>query len=190
MLKNLAIASVCLAVLTACAPGMEITQQPVRVSPKNPEQAFGLDVFAAARQRGDPAPAYRGERLVTVRSELNDNRNGRVEFSGARCQIISTMFTAEITTPVQIIVPDYGRASPVITAECRAKDLRATESISVFNASQRARDRAYDPYFYGGYGRPYGYGGRGGGFGVGISVNLSSSANDTYEYPTLRVRMR
>lgn len=173
--------------LAACTTGMEISTPPVRVSPKNPNQAYGLDVFAASRQRGDPAPEYRGEKLVTIRTRLNAEGPGTVEFSGARCRISSSMFTAEVTTPAQIVVPDYGRSSPVITAECRARDRKATKSISVYNASQRRRDQAYDPFFYGGYGYPrYGYGG-GFGYGVGISFSFANSENDIYKYPTLKI---
>lgn len=169
--------------LSACTPAMEITQPPVRVTPKNPGSAFGIDVFAGARQSGAAAPAYRGERLVTVRTALAGSNQSAREIAGARCRIDSQMYSAEVTTPAEIIVPDYGQASPVITAICRANGKSAQESISVFNASQRARDQAYDPFIYGGFGWPNGRSG----VGVGITFNLSGSRNDTYEYPSLRV---
>ena len=184
MQRKLAVLGICLATLGACTQPMQIAQNPVHVTPNAPKQAFGLDVYAAARQQGQPAPAYKGERLVTVRSEFDGPSSGTTEFSGARCKITSATFSAEVTTPVQIVVPDYGAQSPVITANCRANDMQATQSISVFNASQRRRDQAREPFLFGGYGR------HGGGISVGVHFDLSDRSNDVYEYPTLRVTFR
>ena len=184
MRSTIAITCICLAALSACTPKLQISEQAVPVTPTSPKQSLGLDVFAAARQQGQPVPVYLGERLVTVRSVF-DGSSGTSEFSGARCKITSSAFTAEVTTPVQIIVPNYGQQSPVITADCRANEMRATQSISVFNASQRRRNRSSSGLFL-----SNGYGRHRSGVSVGLHFDLSDRSKDIYEYPTLRVKFR
>lgn len=171
------------ALLAACT-AMEITQPPVRVSLDKPTGAQGLDTFAAARARGQSVPEYKGETLLTLRSFLDTDGPGTTEFAGARCAVSSTYYSAEVTTPVQLIVPNYGKDSPVVTATCRANGREATRSAAIVNESQRRRDEARSGLSVGLGSGTYNDGLS---VGVGITFDLTNPKNDVYEYPNLNV---
>ncbi len=174
-----------LALLTACT-GMEITQPPVRASLANPAGAQGLDVYAASRARGQSVPEFKGETLVTIRSFLDTEGPGTTEFAGARCRVFSSLYSAEITTPAEVVVPNFGKGSPVVTAECRANGRSATRSAAIVNESQRRRDEARSGVGIG-FGFGTGHYSDGAHVGIGFTFDLSNPKDDVYEYPGLNV---
>jgi len=134
--RNLAL-GLGLAALTACTSA-EITTPPVIITAKVPANAVGVDVYARDRQRGNPVPRFRGQHTVQVRSFANTD-NGRSELSGVPCSLDSGLFSATFATPANVVVPDYGPASPALFVRCTADDKSGSITVSAFNYSAQQR---------------------------------------------------
>ncbi len=163
--------------LSACT-GMEITQPPVDVVARNPGSAAGLDVYAKARAQGQQVPRYRGENFVPVRSYTKAGSNGRTEVAGANCAISNALYTAKVTTPVMIQVPNYGPQSPAINAQCSLGGASGTSSAAVYNESSVRRQNA---------GAANGI--LGAVIAIGVDAALTNPEKDTFLYRQLDVVM-
>ena len=117
--------------------------------------------------------AVQGEAAFVVRTFLPDEAGERREVVGARCAVLSSLYTTEIVTPSRLVVPNFGPQSPQITLNCTAGDLAGI-------ATARIVTRWQDPpalgYPWGPFYRPYGWGWYG---GPGYPVS---------DYPDLRSR--
>lgn len=109
--------------LSACADRLPITRAPVEVLPKA-EGAVGRDVLAGSRARAQTRLAFAGTETIAVRA-----RFGRTELDGARCRADADYFTAEITTPGFLVVPDYGPRSSDIRLRCQFGEMRGSGLI-------------------------------------------------------------
>ena len=163
--------------LSACT-GMEITTPPVQVTPKNPRAASGDDVFAANRAAGQNVPIYKGSDLVPVRAYKSDDR-GRNEVAGATCQIQSQPYSATLATPAYLQVPNYGRYSPPITAQCTLDDAEGGKTVQVFNETKEERRRSGQLAL--------------GLIGLAIAEGInagSDTTNDDFAYPQIEVDLK
>lgn len=129
--------------LAACQTTMPISQVKTAV-PTNPNVVNG-DVLQAQREAGADIPELRGTKLLTVRTyhymdaEKTKNKK-RVEFAGASCLLESDGFTATVTTPGQVRIPDYGYASRLITVKCNAEGYKTDfTNVAAYDATKSAR---------------------------------------------------
>jgi hypothetical protein len=51
------------------------------------------------------------------------------EIAGARCRLFSRYFAAEFASPARVVVPDLGRAAPVVQVDCATGTLRGEASV-------------------------------------------------------------
>jgi len=80
--------------------------------------AQGLATVAVTPKPDVAAPAARGETAMVVRA-VPAGADG-TELQGAACVADSAYFTASFTAPAQLLMPDFGPASPEVTVSCRA----------------------------------------------------------------------
>lgn len=132
--------------LAACQTAMPISQVKTAV-PTNANVVNG-DVLQAQRLAGADIPALRGTKLLTVRthhyidSEKTKNKK-KVEFAGANCSLQSDGFTATVTSPGQVRIPDYGYASRLVSVKCDAKGHKTGfMSVAAYDATKSARSSA------------------------------------------------
>lgn len=130
-------AGLALALLTACTQA-EITQPPINITPSGPG-AVGLDVYASARNRGNPVPAFRGQNTVQVRTWGPSSDGGRTELTGVGCSLDSGVYTARFSTPANIIVPDYGPNSPALFIRCTTDSASGSVTANVVNLTAQQR---------------------------------------------------
>ncbi len=165
--------------LTACADP-EISQPPIPVTPKFPNSANGLDVFAAARASNPRVPAYQGPTRMTVRTRAtgDDNRSG--PFAGARCTLDNEYYSASFTTPAIIELPNYKQTSPDVTISCTDGTRSATRTAEIINLS--ARDRQTSAGATGGL--------IGSLVGAGLNAAMGDLENDTWGYGNVSLFLR
>jgi hypothetical protein len=170
----------CALVLGACAVA-EITAPPVLVEAKD-GGAVGLDVYAGSRAAGNPVPWFRGQETLTVRTFASGGA-GLTEIEGASCLLDSGVFSARFASPAQVVVPDYGPASPDLFIRCSAGVLSGTATATVHNATLEDRQRA-----------AVGIADRvGGSASVGIQIRIGPASDpdrDDYTYRDVRVTLR
>ncbi len=169
------IATLCMAgvFLAACAP-LEVTTPAVTAIPFNQNAAVGIDVYGSDRARGATVPPFRGQSVINVRAV--DRANRMAELTGVTCTLRTDTYSATVTTPGRVIVPNYGAQSPVISATCSDGVRQATGTSTVTNVSaeERANAATFEttPAI---------------GVLVGTIVNPST---DTYSYSDIRVTFR
>ncbi len=136
--KTLPIIALAFAV-SGCASSIDMPASVVSVTPTDAEQANGLDVYAASRANNPGLPPYRGVSQIEVRTFFDSDQSGdRKEIDGATCTIDGGgLYTAEISPPRIISVPNYGSASPLVGAQCTKGDLKGSGSTKVYNEYQR-----------------------------------------------------
>jgi hypothetical protein len=98
------------------------------------------------------------------------------EVVGARCAVLSSLYTAELVTPSRLVVPNFGPQSPEISLNCAAGELSGSGTARIFTRWQGAP--GYGAYPWGGFYRPYAWGWYD---GPGYPVS---------DYPDLHVVMR
>ena len=129
----------CLAVVTAAisaCSSIDIRSAPISVVPTDVTQAVGLDVFGVARANGMAVPAYQGTTAVEIRTFHKAMR----DFEGARCKLDSGIYQAEFLSPANVIVPNYGAASPSVFVSCAAPGLFGSDKVDIGNATLRERE--------------------------------------------------
>lgn len=128
------------AMLGACATA-DITTPPMTVTPKDAAASVGIDVYGRARAAGNPVPRFRGQETVQVRTNGSRDGAGFGEIIGAKCNMVSGLYTASFVTPANIIVPDYGPDSPALFIMCTAPDGRTKSvTVSAINMTSDARN--------------------------------------------------
>lgn len=112
----------------ACATA-DITQPPISVTPKDPRAAVGVDMYGRSRAAGAQVSRFRGQDMVQIRTNGSRDGEGYGEIVGSQCTLDSGLYTANFQTPANIVVPDYGPASPALFVMCTAPDGR-TKSVT------------------------------------------------------------
>lgn len=127
-----------LSLLGACSQ-LDIEKPPISVTPKNQATAVGLDVYGAQRARGNPVPRFRGQDTVSVRTYGNREGDGYGEIGNANCNLDSGLYSANFTTPANIVVPDYGPNSPAIFVKCQSGERTRSVTANAVNQTSQAR---------------------------------------------------
>lgn len=105
----------------------------------------GSDVLAAERQAGQDIPPLEGQEVVTVRTyeytlKTEAVSATRTELEGIDCVLESDGYRAEVKTPAQVTVPDYGYASRPIRVNCRAPGFNTgTATVQIFSKTTSGR---------------------------------------------------
>ncbi|MEM1378859.1 MAG: hypothetical protein AAGG69_15870 [Pseudomonadota bacterium] len=148
-----------------------MTAQAVPTDPNT----VGGDVLALRRAAGADIPQLRGSEFVTVRTfhYLPDgNRFKRTELTGVSCVLEGEGYTANVVTPAQAQVPDYGFASPAIRVQCNKDGYKPSfKNITAFDATKAARMNAS------------GQGGLIGVLGMGIINAADKGRRNDFKYP-------
>lgn len=136
-------------------------------------------MYAQARARGNPVPRFRGQEIVQIRTQ-GKTSDGFGEISGVPCSLDSGLYTANFTTPANVIVPDYGPNSPAIFVRCSHPDGRSgSATVNVYNFTAQQRSNAA--------------------IGTGVlgaivigAVNAASTDNETdeFKYPNIFVQIK
>jgi len=120
----------------------------------------------------------RGEASLFVRAFLADETRGeRQEVVGARCQVLSSLYSAELVTPARLVVPNFGAQS--LDVSCIAGELTGAGRAEIIT-------RWSEPPGYWGYPGVYapGWGWYGPGWGwYGPAYPVS-------DYPDLNILLR
>jgi hypothetical protein len=139
--------------------------------------ATGVPVERAAVVPGGRFTGVQGEAALTVRTFLADAGGERREVVGASCDVVSSLYSAQLVTPSRLVVPNFGPQSPELGVSCRAGELAGAGRVRI--ATRWQEPPGYWGYPYGpGFGRPWGWGGW---YGPGYPVS---------DYPNLNVLMR
>lgn len=126
--------------------------------------ARGVPVENEASVSGAQFDAVQGEARLVVRTFLPAEQNTRREVLGAACDLETSLYSLEFTTPVRLKLPNFGTQSPELDITCQAGEWSGARRVEV------RTDWDYPPggYGYAGYGyygpRGY-YGGPYGGWG-------------------------
>ncbi len=146
--------------------------------------AGGLPLGPDVVVSGAKYVAVQGEADLVVRTFLVDPAGQKREVAGATCAIDSSLYSARLTTPARLRVPNFGPQSPVLTLTCAAGELKGGGQVGI-ETFWRAAPGMYGGYYGGPYGPgpgPWGWPGPGWGL-YGPSYPVS-------EYPDLRVILR
>lgn len=97
-----------LGLLAGCAGGL----------PLGPDVMVGGQNFAAAR----------GEADLVVRTHVIGADGSEREVGGAVCDVTSVLYSARLTTPARLRLPNFGAQSPELMLDCAAGELRGSAS--------------------------------------------------------------
>ena len=145
--------------------------------------ATGVPVERAVVVPGGRFDSVRGEASLIVRTFLPDEGQERREVLGALCDVTTSLYTAQLTTPSRLVLPNFGPQSPELGITCRTEGLSGSAQQPIVTRWR------YPPGYYGGYpvGPIYGYPGMTWGWGYGGGWG---SAYPVSEYPDVRVVLR
>ena len=76
--------------------------------------ASGVPVERQVVVSGSGSPRSRARPAFLVRTFLPDEAGERREVVGARCAVVSSLYSAELVTPSRLVVPNFGPQSPEI----------------------------------------------------------------------------
>lgn len=129
--KLVVISAVALLGLSGCQTAKPIAMT-VTATPTVPGTQHG-DVLARQRAEGQDIPALQGQEVVTLRTyeysrEADSLGATRAELEGTACVLESEGYRAEVKTPAQVSVPDYGYASRPIRVNCSAPGFRTSHA--------------------------------------------------------------
>lgn len=136
--------------------------------------AAGVPVERQVVVPGGRFTAIQGEAALTVRAMLPDNGG---EVVGAKCTVTSSLYTATLTTPSRLVVPNFGPQSPELFFDCRAGTLAGSARVAIVTTWRDGAWAGYPGFGPGPYG-PW----AGGPWGWGSGYPVSS-------YPNVRVIM-
>lgn len=134
--------------------------------------ASGVPVERAVVVPGDRFTAVQGEADLIVRTFIRDQAGERHEVTGAVCDLRTSLFEARLTTPSELVLPNFGPESPQLNFNCRADELTGA-------AQQQIVTRWSRPPGYWGWPGPYGP--WGGWYGPGYPIS---------DYPNLEIELR
>lgn len=141
-MKTLSILLLGAVMLSGCAKPLPLSGAPTNITPTDTENAKGLDVYANLRTNNPDLPKFQGQSSIVVRAyDASDKEKSNVEIN-ARCTLnAENLYTAELSTPAELIVPNYGVKSPVIRANCTHNALSGQGSAAVHSTrDQQIRD--------------------------------------------------
>ena len=137
--------------------------------------ASGVPVERQTVVSGSRFDAVQGEAAFVVRTFLPEEAGERREVIGARCEVVSSLYTAALVTPSRLVVPNFGPQSPEIGVDCTADELTGSGTARIVTQWREAPGYWGSPW---GLYRPYAWGWyRGAGYPVS-------------DYPDLVVVMR
>jgi hypothetical protein len=141
--------------------------------------AAGVPVERQVVVPGDRFANVQGEAALFVRTFLADAGGERREVVGARCHVLSSLYSAELVTPSRLVVPNFGPQSPELAVSCTAGELSGAGTIRIVT-------RWNEPPGYWGYPGPYapGWGWYGPGWG------WDGPAYPISDYPDLNILLR
>ncbi len=141
----------------------------------------GVPVSRQVVVSGGNFQAVQGEAQFFVRAFLPPEGDQRREVLGARCDVVSSLYAAEVVTPSRVVVPNFGPQSPEITVTCRADHASGSSHMRIITRWQPAPGFYGDPFWGPGWGP--GWGGPWGPWGGwGPSYPISS-------YPDIEVTL-
>ena len=121
--------------------------------------ASGVPVEREVVVAGSRFQAVQGETRLTVRTVLPD---GGGEVVGATCDLVTSLYAAELVTPARLVLPNFGPQSPELSFACRAGELSGTGRAAIITRWQGYPGYwgppvgPYDPWrggpFWGGWG--------------------------------------
>ena len=137
--------------------------------------ASGVPVERQVVVSGSRFAAVQGEAGLLVRSFLADEGGERREVVGARCAVVTSLYSTELVTPSRLVVPNFGPQSPEISVDCTAGELAGRGTARIVTRWQEppgAWGYPWGPFY-----QPYAWGWSGPGYPVS-------------DYPDLAVIMR
>ena len=137
--------------------------------------ASGVPVERQTVVSGSRFDAVQGEAALVVRAFLPEVAGERREVIGARCDVVSSLYTAALVTPSRLVVPNFGPQSPELSVNCTADELVGSGSARIVTQWREAPGYWGSPW---GFYRPYALGWYG---GPGYPVS---------DYPDLAVILR
>lgn len=165
-------------VVFSCSP-IEVTTPPTMVTPKVASSAVGIDVYARDRARGNPVPAFRGQETVSIRANGTSADGSFGEVSGVPCTVDAGVYSATVTTPANIIVPDYGPSSPAIFVRCVTGDKSGSATVSAYNATDQQRQSS-----------AYGTGILGAIIIGAVAASQRDDNVDDFKYPPIAIQLK
>ena len=139
--------------------------------------ATGVPVERQVVVSGARFNAVQGEAALLVRSFVEDPGGERQEVVGATCDIVSSLYSAQLVTPSQLLVPNFGPQSPELTATCRAGKLSGAGRVNIITRWQQP------PGFWGPPGYPFWP-------GDAFAWGWSGPSYPVSDYPNLEVALR
>lgn len=146
--------------------------------------ASGVPVQRQVVVAGDRFTAVQGEAAFLLRTFL-PRESGGGEVTGAVCQIVSSLYSAEAVTPARVVVPNFGPQSPELVATCRAGELAGTGGTRIVTRWQQPPGA----WGYPGVG-PWGYRSAMWGPGWGPGWGWDGPSLPVSDYPNLIVTLR
>jgi len=125
--------------ILGCAQA-EITRPPVSIVPNVQQNAVGIDVYARQRAAGNPVPEFRGQSTVQVRTSGQTDGGSFGELSGVECRVDSGIYKATVTTPANLIVPNYGPNSPALFVRCTTQSKSGSVTVNAVNLTAQQRN--------------------------------------------------
>ncbi len=110
--------------LAACAPSLPVPEESINVTRVSGFQTAGI----LANQE------------IVVHTYLKGD--GTREEVAAQCDLVGRGYTTEFSTPVTVVIPSYGQASPAINITCTLGEDTSSTTLSAYNISRAERDEA------------------------------------------------
>lgn len=145
--------------------------------------ATGVPVERVVVVDGSRFDNVQGEAGLTVRTFTELPGDERAEVLGARCSVLTTLYTAELVTPARLRVPGFGPQSPELEITCNADGLSGSATVQI--TTNWRYPPGLSPYtgVYGPYG-PYVYG------GVRLGGRYGAGAVPVSKYPNANILLR
>ena len=118
--------------------------------------AAGVPVERQVVVPGGRFDSVRGEAAFFVRTFVEGEE--RREVVGAKCYLISSLYTAELITPSRVVVPNFGPQSPELTLNCAAGDLAGSGQTRIVTYWREPPGFWGPPGFYSPFYQPFGWG--------------------------------
>jgi hypothetical protein len=93
--------------------------------------ASGVPVQRQVIVQGGHFQDIQGEASLVVRTFLPDEQGQRLEVVGARCDVVSSLYSTALVTPSRLVVPNFGPQSPELSFSCRAGERTGTAVVQI-----------------------------------------------------------
>lgn len=143
--------------------------------------AGGLPLGPDVVVSGAKYVAVQGEADLVARTFVIDAAGQKLEVAGAVCDVESSLYSARLTTPARLRVPNFGPQSPALGFSCAAGELKGGATVGIETYWRTA------PGMYGPYWEAYGPGALG---WPGPGWGLYGPSYPVSEYPNVHVILR